>query len=82
MTPRRFKISPFRKGTLDLSLECIQMLQNDFVQQRYKTFNATIPGQDRINLNTHLCRTFFAGYIFSRVHNVLLLVVYFPVTLK
>ena len=40
------------------------MLQNDFFKQRYETFNATIPGQDRIYMNTHLCRTFFAGYIF------------------
>ena len=39
------------------------MLQNDFFKQRYITFNATIPGQDRIYPNTHLCRTFFAGYM-------------------
>ena len=39
------------------------MLQNDFLKQRYITFNATIPGEDSIYTNTHLCRTFFAGYI-------------------
>ena len=62
MTPRCFKCTRFRKGILDFSLKCIQLLQNDFFKQRYITFNATIPGQDRINPNTHLCRTLFAGY--------------------
>ena len=62
-TPRRFKCTRFRKGTLDFSLECIQLLQNDFLKQWYITSNATIPGQHRIYPNTHLCRTFFAGYI-------------------
>ena len=65
MTLENFKCTQFRKGTLDFSLECIQLLQNDFFTQRYITFNAIISGQDRIYLNTHLCRTFqsFAGYI-------------------
>ena len=49
---------------LDFSLECIQLLQNDFFKQRYITLNAAISGQDRIYPNTDLCRTFFAGYIF------------------
>ena len=65
MTPRRLKCTHFRKGILDFSLECIQLLQNDFFKQRYITFNAIIPGQDRIYPNTHLCRTFFAGYIYT-----------------
>ena len=43
--------------------ECIKLLQNDFFKQRYITFNAIIPVQDRIHPNTHLCRIFFAGYI-------------------
>ena len=64
MTPRRFKCTQFHEGTLDFSLECIKLLQNDFFKQRYITFNAIIPGQDRIYPNTHLCRTFFAGYIY------------------
>ena len=63
VTPRRFKFTQFRNGTLDFSLKCIQLFQNDFYKQRYITFNATIPDQDRIYPNTHLCRTFFAGYI-------------------
>ena len=62
MTPRRFKCTQFREGTLDFSLKCIKLLQNDFFKQRYITVNAIIPGQDRIYPNTHLCRTFFAGY--------------------
>ena len=37
------------------------MLQNDFFKHQYITFNATIPGQDRIHLSTHLCRTFLLG---------------------
>ena len=61
MTPRRFKCTQFRKGILDFSLECITLLQNDFYKQRYITFNVTIPGQDRIDPNTHLCRTFLLG---------------------
>ena len=68
MTPRPFKYTQFRKETLDFSLECIQLLQNDFFKQRYITFNATISGQDRIYPNTHLCRTFFAGYISKYLH--------------
>ena len=63
MTPRRFKCTQFRERTLDFSLECIKLLQNDFFKQRYITFNAIIPGKDRIYPNTHLCRKFFAGYI-------------------
>ena len=63
MTPRRFKFTRFRKGILDYSLECITLLQNDFFKQLYITFNITIPGQDRIDPNTYLCRTFFTGYI-------------------
>ena len=62
MTPRRFKCSQFRKGNLDFNFECTKLLQNDFPKQRYITLNATIPGQDRINPKTHLCRTFFAEY--------------------
>ena len=58
-----FKCTRFRKGILDYSLECITLLQNDFFKQRYITFNVTIPGQDRIDPNTYLCRTFFTGYI-------------------
>ena len=61
MTPRRFNCIQFRKGTLDFNLECIRYLQNDLFKQRYITFNATIPRQDRIYANTHLCRTVFAG---------------------
>ena len=48
MTPRRFKCIQFHEGTFNFSLECIQLLQNDFFKQRYITFNATISGQDRI----------------------------------
>ena len=62
MTPRRFKCSQFRKGTLDFNFECINLLQNDFCKQRSITLNATISGQDRIYPKTHLCRTFFAEY--------------------
>ena len=61
MTPRRFKCTQFRKETSDFILECNQLLQNDFFKQRYITFNATIPDQDRIYTNTHLCRTFLLG---------------------
>ena len=53
----------FRKGILDFRLECITLLQNDFFKQRYITFNVTIPGQDRIDPNTHLCRTFLLGIL-------------------
>ena len=67
MTPRHFKCTQFRKGTSDFILECNQLLQNDFFKQRYITFNATIPDQDRIYTNTHLCRTFFAGYIYMNL---------------
>ena len=49
--------------TLDYNFECTKLLQNDFRKQRYITLNATIPGQDRINPKTHLCRTFFVEYI-------------------
>ena len=66
MTPRHFKCTQFREGTLDFSLECIKLLQNDFFKQLYITFNAIIPGQDRIYPNTHLCRTFFAGYTINK----------------
>ena len=58
MTPGRFKCTQFRLGALDFSLECIQLLQNYFFNQQYIIFDATIPGQDRIYPNTHLCRTF------------------------
>ena len=37
------------------------MLQNDFFKKRYMIFNETIPGQDRIDPNIHLCRTFLLG---------------------
>ena len=47
MTPRRFKCSQFRKGTLDFNFECFKLLQNDFRKQGYTRVNATIPGQDR-----------------------------------
>ena len=63
MTPRCFKCSQFRKGTLDFTAQCNKLLQNYFCKQGYTTLNATIPGQDRINPKTHLCRTFFAEYI-------------------
>ena len=63
MTPRCFKCSQFRKGTLDFNFECTKLLQNDFRKQRYITLNATIHDQDRIYPKTHLCRTFFAEYI-------------------
>ena len=63
MTPWRFKCTRFRKGILDYSLECITLLQNDFFKQRYIKFNVTIPGQDRIDPNTYMCRSFFTGYI-------------------
>ena len=69
MTPRRFKCSKFREGTLDFSLEGIKLLHNDFFKQRYITINAIIPGQDRIYPNTHVCRTFFAGYISNEKRN-------------
>ena len=65
MTPRRFKCIQFCKGTMDFSLECIQLLQNDFFKQQYITFNATVLGQDRIYQNTHLCKTSFAGYMWK-----------------
>ena len=64
MTPRCFKCTQFRKGTLEYSLEGIQLLQNNFFKQRSVTFNATISGHDRIHPNTQLCRTFFTGYIY------------------
>ena len=64
MTPRRFKCSQFRKDTLDFNFKSIKLLQNDFCKQRYLTLDATTPGQDRIYLKTHLCRTFFAEYIY------------------
>ena len=70
MTPRRFKCTQFRKGTLDFNFQCIKLLENDFCKERYITLNATIPGQDRIYPKTHLCRTFFAEYIFDLVHDV------------
>ena len=66
MTPRRFTCTQFRKGILDYSLECITLLQNDFFKQRYMTYNVTIPGQDTIDPNTYLCRTFFTEYILLR----------------
>ena len=46
---------------MNFSLECTQLLQNDFFKQRYITLNAIIPGQDRIYPNTNLCRTFLLG---------------------
>ena len=61
MTLRPFKCTHVRKRTLDFSLECIQLFQNVFFKQRYITFNATIPGQDIIIPNTHVCRTFLLG---------------------
>ena len=64
MTPRRFKCTRLRKGILDYKLECITLLQNDFCKQRHITLNVTIPGQDRIDPNTYLFRTFFTGYTF------------------
>ena len=66
MTPRCFKCSQFRKGTLDFKFECTKLLQNDFCKQLYITLNATIPGHDRILPETHLCRTFFAEYMSGR----------------
>ena len=63
MTPRCFKCIQFRNGILDFNFECNKLLQNDFCKQRYITLNANIPGQDRINPKTHLCRTYFAGSI-------------------
>ena len=63
MTSRCFKCTRFRKGILDYSLECITLLKNDFFKQRYITFNVTIPGQDSIDPNTYLCRTFYWVYI-------------------
>ena len=72
MTPRCFKCSQFRKGALDFNFECNKLLQNDFCKQRYMTLNATIPGQDRIDPKTHLCRTFFAEYTFLTASNLLL----------
>ena len=67
MTPRGFKCTRFRKGILDFSLECINLLQNDFCKQRYITLNVSIPGQDRIDPKTYLCRTFFTGYISNKL---------------
>ena len=61
MIPRHYKCTQFCKGTLDFSLEYIKLLQNDIFKQQFITFNATIPGQDRIYPNTHLCRTFLLG---------------------
>ena len=61
MTPRRVKCTRCHKGILNYSLECITLLQNDFFKQRYITFNVTIPGQDIIDPNTYLCRTFLLG---------------------
>ena len=65
MTLRGFECTWFHKGILDYSLECITLLQNDFFKQRYITFNVTIPGQDRIDPNTYLCRTFLLGIVFA-----------------
>ena len=48
VTPRRFECKQFRKGTLYVGLECTKLMQNDFIRQRYITFNATIPSQDKI----------------------------------
>ena len=62
VTPKRFKCTWFRRGILDFSLECITLLQNYFFKQGYIPLNVTIPGRDRIDPNTHLCRTFFTGY--------------------
>ena len=58
MTPRCFKCSQFRKGTLDFNFECTKLLRIDFRKQQYITTKATIHGQDRIYPKTHLCRTF------------------------
>ena len=66
VTPKRLKCMQFRKGSLDFSLECIQMLQNDFSKQRYITLNATVPGQDKIYPNTHLCRNFLLGILITK----------------
>ena len=60
---RRFQCLQFRKETLDFSLEYNQMLENDFYKQQYITFNATIPGQDRMYPKIHLCRTFCWVYL-------------------
>ena len=68
MTPRRFKCSGFPKGTFGFNFECINLLQNDFCKQGYITLNATISGQDRIYAKTHLCRTFFAEYIYIYIN--------------
>ena len=59
MTPRRFKCTQFRNGTLDFILECMNCCK--MISVKYITFNAIIPGQDRIYPNTHLCRTSLLG---------------------
>ena len=62
MTPRRFKYSQVREGTLDFNFEQIKLLQNDFCKQRLIILNAAISGQYKIYPKAHLCRT-FAEYI-------------------
>ena len=59
MTPRPFKCSQFRKGTLDFNFECINLFQNDFCKQRYITLNVTI---QNLPENPSV-QNFFAEYI-------------------
>ena len=55
----------FRKGTLDFSLEFVQMLQNESFKQRYITLNATNHSWLRQNLlENPRVQNFFAGYMF------------------
>ena len=53
-----FKSGVFRWWATDFSFEFIKLLQNDFSKQRYITWNASIPGLDRIHQNSQVCRTF------------------------
>ena len=49
------------KGNPGLQFGMHKLLQNDFFNQRYITFNVTISGQDKIDPNTYMCTTFLLG---------------------
>ena len=46
---------------MNFNLECTQLLQNDFFKQRYITFNAIIPGQDRFTRTPTCAELFLLG---------------------
>ena len=62
VTPWPFKCVAFHWWDTDFSFEFIKLLQNNFSKQRCITLKASIPGKDRIDQNSQVCRTFFAGY--------------------